>query len=406
VGVRFGGSEHHRIETSSSHTRPPPFGVGTPGQRDRANGALRSTGRQVPPGQGRAASSEDERLRSVPGSGKRRSSEHRASSLGEVRQAALFGAPGVEPRGTGKPELFGARATQYRPASEHPLRLGQDPDPTGHGRRRSSEHRASHLGGRRTRALRSTGEPAPPGPGNRNSSEDRQASSTGQGNRHSSEGRQASSTRPGDRHSSEGRQASFTRPGNRHSSEGWQASFIGTGNQRLFGAEGTPPQSGQDHPASRDQANGAPRSTARRVSTGWAPALGAKQTVPFGESRAELQRDREPAALRSRGHPTSRVGTPRLTGPGKGRSSEHHAPGFTDAEPPALFGATATRHRSGQSHGDTGPPAPRGRLERQAKAGNHRCTSRASVCGDRQGHRPRSGTAPGRMVTAGRQRPQ
>jgi hypothetical protein len=180
------------------------------------------------------------------------------------------------------------------------------------------------------------------------------------------------------------------RQGDRTSSEGRRAPF----------------QSGQDHPASRDQANGAPRSTARRVSPGWAPALGARQTAPFGESRAAPQRDREPAALRSRWHPASRVGTPRLSGSGRRRSSEHRAQDLTGAGPLTLFGATATRHRSGQSHGDTGPPAPWGRPERQAMAGNHRCTSPASVCGDRQGNRPRSGTAPGRTVTAGRQRPQ
>jgi hypothetical protein len=43
VGVRFGGSEHHRIAISSSHTRHPPLRAGRP---RGTSGALRSIARR------------------------------------------------------------------------------------------------------------------------------------------------------------------------------------------------------------------------------------------------------------------------------------------------------------------------------------------------------------------------
>jgi len=313
VGVRFGGSEHHRIETSSSHTRPPPFGVGTPGHRDKAHGALRSTERQVPrhrvaqpprrasgsvPTRGEA----HDALRSIarrssPRPDKRRSSEHRASNLTEARQTALFGASGVEPhrdRDSG-PLRRGGAPVPIRPASPPP-RSGQGPDPTGYGRRRSSEHRALRLVGagnpalfgarapplhrdRATGVLRSTGQPAPlerdsgplrrdgapfqPGqehPASRDGpppiaarqtapfGEPRAVPRRGKANGALRSTRRRASTEQGTR--------ALRSPG---------PPLHGKGNQRPLGVEGSSP-AGQGHPASRSQARGALRSTARQAS--------------------------------------------------------------------------------------------------------------------------------------------
>jgi hypothetical protein len=130
VGVRFGGSEHHRIETSSSHTRPPPFGVGTPGQQDRETRALRSAGDSVPTGQ---------RVPASIGAGPRPNG---------ARQTALFGALRVAPRGqktprssehgrhrstgTRQPTLFGGSARQFhRDREPEALRSSRHPTPPG-----------------------------------------------------------------------------------------------------------------------------------------------------------------------------------------------------------------------------------------------------------------------------------
>lgn len=59
VGVRFGGSEHHRITISFSHTRHPARkGRDSRPPRDRATDALISIVRSVPPGTGSPISSE------------------------------------------------------------------------------------------------------------------------------------------------------------------------------------------------------------------------------------------------------------------------------------------------------------------------------------------------------------
>jgi hypothetical protein len=89
VGVRFGGSEHHRIDTSSSHTRPP----ARKGRDSR------------PPGAGQPAFLLTSCARSL-ASCMRRSSEHRA--LGSTRDIArpLRRAGGFH-RGRHS-ELFGA----------------------------------------------------------------------------------------------------------------------------------------------------------------------------------------------------------------------------------------------------------------------------------------------------------
>jgi hypothetical protein len=179
VGVRFGGSEHHRIETSSSHTRPPPYGAGLPatgtGQaalfgalratfhRGTATGALRSTARTTSSGQGTRRSSEHQAPHST-GQGTRRSSEHQA--------------PHPTRQGTGP---LRRRGPPPHPARAHGL-VSKEPRPSGHGERRSSEHRPHGLVGvrqpalfgaprarlhrdREPGALRSLGPPTPTGTG-------------------------------------------------------------------------------------------------------------------------------------------------------------------------------------------------------------------------------------------------
>jgi len=102
VGVRFGGSELHRIGISSSHTRHPPSQAGNTGKRRTALfGAPYGVARRDPPG-GMAPST---------GRGTRHSSECRAARNAGTRLAALLGAPRDGLTGTGNQGLFGARGT-------------------------------------------------------------------------------------------------------------------------------------------------------------------------------------------------------------------------------------------------------------------------------------------------------
>jgi hypothetical protein len=337
VGVRFGGSEHHRIETSSSHTRPPPFGVGTPGHRDKAHGALRSTERQVPrhrvaqplrrasgsvPTRGEAHDAlRSIACRSSPRPDKRRSSEHRASNL----------------TGTGIPALFGGAAPPFQSGQRAPLL----------DRGRAQTQRDTADG-----ALRSTARRASSGQGTPRSSEHGHPRSTGTG-----------------------QPAFFGAPASQFHWKGIPDLFGGTVPNPT--GSGTPRLTGWA-PAHRGSADGALRGAARCASTGQgkrrssehqAPRLEGAGNSSSSEPGPPTPREREPATPRGRGLLTRRAGSPRLTKPGKRRSSEHRASGLTGAGPPALLGARATRHRSGQSHGDTGRPAPRGRPARQATAG-------------------------------------
>lgn len=145
VGVRFGGSEHHRIGISSSHTRHPALAGREPDSRVAAGGVLRSVGGCGPDGAGRSASSEVRRsasrsghllgakpdivvtvtdaLRSGGGEPRRgcslrHSSEWRLADLERGRQTAFFGAPRVGLTGTGSIVLFGTRS--------HPSHREQD----------------------------------------------------------------------------------------------------------------------------------------------------------------------------------------------------------------------------------------------------------------------------------------
>ena len=149
VGVRFGGSEHHRIETSSSHTRPPLYAAGHPAtgtqqtalfgapralfHRDQVRRPLRRTQGTVPPGYGN-----------------RHSSERRAHDL----------------TGTGNSALFGAMSTPFRRDRElDALRSNEHPIPPGHGNRHSSERRAHDLTGTGNRTSSEARHPTPPGQG-------------------------------------------------------------------------------------------------------------------------------------------------------------------------------------------------------------------------------------------------
>jgi hypothetical protein len=418
VGVRFGGSEHHRIETSSSHTRPP---------------ALR--GRDSRP----------------PGQGSRRPSGHRpAGSTGNGKQAR-FGAPASPPtRGEANGALRSiARRTspgQGNPSSSehgrprsnrpefHDLDRGRAPDPPGFGRRRASAHRPPRLRGWEPRALRSTGAPAPPGQGSRRPSAHPPArsSGTGQPARFGTPARQFHRDRatgaprgtgtpdppgPGNRRASANRHALPPGQGTSGPSRSSAPHPTGAPQTVRFGASGaaphrdrateplrrtgTPVPTGSGSaPPHRDRATEAPRSPARPNPSGrprppghrkrCASAhraqrlTGARQTAPFGESGGAPHRGRETRALRSPGTPAP---------PGQGTRGPS---GPTAPQP----------ERVGPPRRPPGPPAPRGRTARTATAGNYRCTSRASARGGRQGNRPRSGPAPGRTVTAGRQRPQ
>jgi len=144
VGVRFGGSEHQRVSGPLPRTPVPrPMGQGLPATWSMAGGASRGTARQVPPGQGRPASSEGGRHRST-----------------GVRQAALFGAPGVEPhrgKANGGFRIIARRASpgqgtrgSSEPGAPHPTGQGTGspsgptaPHPTGQEDRASSEVRHS-----------------------------------------------------------------------------------------------------------------------------------------------------------------------------------------------------------------------------------------------------------------------
>ena len=402
VGVRFGGSEHHRIGTSSSHTRPPPFGVGIPGQRDRAAGALRRTGqlvsreRQAARFGALATLPRDSVVRPLrrasgtvpPGSGTRRSSEHRAPNLTGVRQAARFGAPGVRPHrdrepaalrgrrhptsrdrepaalrgqrhptppghskrhssegrarrltGTGKPHLFGGAVTRFhRPGILRP-RSGQGPNPPGIGTRRLSGHRLPHLTGQGNRALRSTATSL---------QRERQAARFGAQATLPGNGKQCASARRLPSHGT-GQPELFGAPASQ---------FHGTGNQRLFGAEGTPPHGtgnqrlfgAEGTPPHRGTANG----TLRRVGRSASPEQGNRASSEDRQTssnrvweNAPPHWDRATEALRSparsfstgspptgqgKQHPSGRWAL-RLNGHGKRRASAQRASRFVGKGP-------------------------------------------------------------------------
>jgi hypothetical protein len=353
VGVRFGGSEHHRIETSSSHTRPPPYWAGLPAtgtkqtallgappapfHRGTANGAFRGTARTASPGQGTAPL----RRRGPPlhpGHGKRHSSEHRAHGLTGTGNPALFGASGPPPHRDREPDLLGGSAphpnrgtadgtlrSAARTASPgqgtSPLRrrgppsrtrpeptahVGKEPRPPGHGRRHSSERRAHGLAGTR--------QTAPFGAPRARLHRDR------------ADGAPRGTASPA-------------------------PSGQGTGPPRRTG----PPShrvrtlSRDGHPAHWGRADGAPRSTARHASPGPRPR------APRSPGDRP-HRSREPGPPRRPGAPASaRTGTSSLTpATGASRGIARQDPGLesrpsSEARTPHLTGHRPPRP-SGQGH--------------------------------------------------------
>jgi hypothetical protein len=461
VGVRFGGSEHHRIETSSSHTRPPPVRAGTPGHRDTANGAPRGTARTVSTGQGTGP------LRRAgppphPGRSKRSSSERRARRLTGVRQPTLFGASRVGP---------------HRDREPPALRSRRPPIPPGQGTHTSSEAWRPRLDPGQSLPPARSRAPGPPGPGRRHPSGRREPSLTGaqqteffgapgaapHRDREPPALRSRRRPTPRDREPPALRSRRPPTPSeqeDRTSSEAPGDPFHPGQERPASLGQGTASSSEPTAPHPNRDGSPAPLGQGKRASSeARAPRLaGVRQTELLGAPGVGHHRDREPPALRSRRPPTPRdreppalrsrrpptplgqgPGPPRRIGPpprlGAGSpasrgtadgtprsaarrvspgqrtrsSSERRAPRPAGAGSPELFGATAAPPRSRQdrpSHRATGHPAPRGRAARRPAGRDHGCTSPASAGGGRQGHRPRSGPAPGRTVTTGRQRPQ
>jgi hypothetical protein len=395
VGVRFGGSEHHRIETSSSHTRPPPFGVGTPGHRE---GKRRASAHRLPPG----------------GAGQRARFGAPASQFHGAGQPRRFGASASQFHGAGQPRRFGASASQFHRGEAHgALRSIAGRTSPGSGKRSASAHREPGLTGtrepelfgaraprfhrdRETEPLRRSGDPVPParslpsrsgqGPnppgfGTRRLSGHRPPHLAEQGTSRSSEHERLRSTGPGNRHSSEGRPASSTGTGQPERFGAPASQFHGTGNHWPFGVDGTPPHGTGNHrpfgvdgtPPHRGTAIGTLRRVARSASPGQGhrissevrpprsnrvgtspaspgasyrgsseprapvltgyPTLGAWQTAPFGESRASPQRARQ----------TARFGASDVAFRRVGPTADPRTPGSSEQDgsgpDPRLFGA-------------------------------------------------------------------
>ena len=299
VGVRFGGSEHHRIETSSSHTRPPPYGAGHP-----ANGTGQTARLGVP----------------------------RASFHG-VRQAAPFGAPGVRPhRGTANGALRSPASTASPGQGTRRVSAHQAPHPTRDREPDLFGGTAPHLGTAMSTAS-SARNPGPRGTANGALRSPACTASAESGRRRPSGHREPVSTGQGRRRPSGHREPRPT----------------GTGNPTLLGASGPPPHPGQGtRRASAHQAphlgpgqgtgpprrHGTPPHRVRTLSRHGNPAHGAgrrrasahrglrltgtRQVAPLGASRARTRRERDTALLGARRplppeqgtEPPRRIGTP------------------------------------------------------------------------------------------------
>jgi hypothetical protein len=388
VGVRFGGSEHHRIETSSSHTRPRPTGQGS-----------------RPPGQGN-----------------RRSSEHRAPGSTGARQTAPFGAPRARPHrsrepgalrsighptppGARQPALFGApRARPHRGTANGVLRSTARTASSGQGTWRPSGHRAPHptrdrepdlLGGLaphlnpgQSPQPRWQGTPAHRGTANGALRSTARTASPGHGKRRSSE----------------------------HRAHG----LTGAGNPALLGATGPPLHPGQGtgpprrtgppphrvrtslrdgHPAHWGRADGASRGTASLASPGPGNrssseprALGPvrdRDPELLGARAPRFHRDREPGPPRRPGAPASaRAGTSSLA-PATG------APRSLARQDPGLESRTSSEARTPHLTGHR-PPRPPGQGHRRpAGWTNGVYATRLGGLAVGKGHRPRSGPGAG-----------
>jgi hypothetical protein len=312
VGVRFGGSEHHRIDTSSSHTRPParkgrefrPPGAGQPAlfiasrvrslascnRRSSEPRALDSTRYNTRP---------PRRPGGVPsGYDRRSSSEPRAPRLTGGRKPAPLGVPGAVLHRDRNPELFGA-------SGAHPVgtRQWSSSEPRAPGSTRDREtaplrRSGIHVSTRPESPARGVGPPGQPGATGRSSSERRAARLVGTGQV------ELFGASP--------------------------ARFHGSGNLQLFGAVGTPAHLGPGNRSSSE-----PR----------APSLiEVRQTALFGGPRAEPHRGQADGTLR-------RAASRASPGPGQQRSSERRQPvppwsgkpHFTGTGQSELLGASSAR---------------------------------------------------------------
>jgi hypothetical protein len=350
VGVRFGGSEHHRIETSSSHTRPRPTRQGSrppgPGRRrssehrePRSTGTGTSAlfgGRAPPFHRGTASGALRSTARTAsPGYGNRRSSEHRAHGLTGTGNSMLFGESRRPSRRDREPTLFGGSTphlteTGNRTSSEDrpPISPGQSPRPRWQG----TDPRGTATG-----ALRSTARTTSSESSNRHSSEYRAPGSTGTGNRTSSEDRPPISPGP-------------------DLATGWTPRPLGQADGALRSTARL---------ASRDRATGAPRSPARQDPSGtghWAP----RSTAP------PPTRDRDPDLLGGPAPP------PRF---GQGPPASPRQPEFLGAPRARTrdWNPGPLRRTGPSISRDIGHPALRGMDTGDPRAGTTECTPPASA---------------------------
>jgi hypothetical protein len=281
-------------------------------------------------------------------------------------QVEFFGAPSARFRGSGNPRLFGATGLPAQP---------------GPGNRSSSEPRAPSLIGVRQTALfggpraephrgqadgtlRRAARRASPGPGQRSSSERRQPvpgqgslTSMGSGLRSSSERRASAPSgwvpRPTGQGCGTPRSPAprLLEPAHRHSSER-RAAGSNQGSL-LFGAR-----------ISRGQANGAPRSPARRASPGPGQRSSSerRQPVPPGQGHRPSSEERQPRLTRgrvSRSHRGQAGGTlrrvVRRASPGHGNrsSSEPRAPHPAETGITHLIGKPVPRTPRGERRSAT-----------------------------------------------------
>jgi hypothetical protein len=400
VGVRFGGSEHHRIGTSSSHTRPPPYGAGHPangaGQtarlgasrarfhRGTASGALRGTGRTASTGQGT-----------------RRASAHQAPHLTRGREPGAL-------RRTRHP-------TTDRDREPGALRHTRHPIPAAAGNRTSSEARPPTTDpGQGTGPLRRHGPPprnghvhglvgkeprprgtatelfgAPPARPRRSQADGapRRTASRSPRSRVDGAPRGTASPAPRDREPGALRRTRPPTPpgtGNRTSSEARPPTSDRDREPDLLGGSaphptGSGPRRGMSTPPT-GQGCGALRRTAGRASPGPSKRRpsGHRGPGPVGngaprssEHGAPSHRSREPGPPRRAGDPASaRAGTPAPP-----RLPElFGAPPVGNGLVPGPPRRPRTPHSTGRWH-----PAPRGRTTGDSRVGTTRCTSPASA---------------------------
>jgi hypothetical protein len=327
VGVRFGGSEHHRIGTSSSHTRPRPTRQGS----------------------------------RPPGSRRRRSSEHRELGSTGARQPALFGAPRARPHRDREPGALRSIGPPTPPGARQPALFGAP---------RARPHRDREPG-----ALRSIGPPTSPGQG------------TGPLRRHGPpphrdrEPDLFGGTAPHPTGQALGQVGKAPAHGvrRRRSSEHRAYGLAGVQQTALFGAPrarlhrdrepallgaSAPHPTGTGHRTSSEATD--PASAGPDLATGWAPR-------PLGQADGAL---RSTARLASRERDTALLGARRPLPPGQGTRTSSEAPATPPrlgrgppASPrqPELFGApraripglvprTSSEARTPPSHGTPATP--------------------------------------------------